>query len=45
MQEEFFHTFNTLYNAQKQIILSSDSQPQDIPDLEARAAHRWCSPR
>ena len=35
-QEEFFHTFNTLYNANKQIILSSDSNPAEIPTLEDR---------
>ena len=33
-QEEFFHTFNTLYQSGKQIILSSDASPNDIPDLE-----------
>jgi chromosomal replication initiator protein len=41
MQEEFFHTFNTLYNSQKQVILSSDSPPQEIPDLEARLVSRF----
>ncbi|HET9229333.1 MAG TPA: DnaA/Hda family protein, partial [Thermoanaerobaculia bacterium] len=33
-QEEFFHTFNTLYTSQKQIILTSDSSPRNIPTLE-----------
>src|SRR4029077_6699266 len=33
-QEEFFHTFNTLYTAQKQIILSSDAPPRSIAGLE-----------
>jgi chromosomal replication initiator protein len=40
-QEEFFHTFNTLYTRQKQIILSSDSSPRDIRDLEERLRSRF----
>jgi chromosomal replication initiator protein len=40
-QEEFFHTFNTLYQLQKQIILSADSAPTEIPSLEDRLVSRF----
>jgi chromosomal replication initiator protein len=41
VQEEFFHTFNTLYQGNKQLIMSSDKPPKDIPTLEDRLRSRF----